>query len=107
MDLITVDEVKMFCRIDDDFEDDLLKFFIDVSIVYLKDVLGVNEVYEDIKLQFKMCCLRLINENYNDRDFYLSSNKQKVSMTENRLIKSMINEMSYKIISLKKENGEV
>ena len=75
--LITLNEVKMFCKIDDDFEDELLNFFIEVSIDYLKDRLGINTIYEDIQLQFKMCALRLINENYDDRDFYLSSNKQK------------------------------
>lgn len=101
--LITINEVKMFCKIDDNFEDELLNFFIDVSIDYLKNRLGIDEIYDEIKLQFKMCCLRLINENYNDRDFFLSSNKQKVSMSENILIKSMINNMSY-IIAFKKES---
>lgn len=103
--LITLNEVKMFCKIDDDFEDELLNFFIEVSIDYLKDRLGIDTIYEDIQLQFKMCVLRLVNENYDDRDFYLSSNKQKVSMSENILITSMINNMAYKI-ALKKE-GEV
>lgn len=103
--LITLNEVKMFCKIDDDFEDELLNFFIEVSIDYLKDRLGIDTIYEDIQLQFKMCVLRLVNENYDDRDFYLSSNKQKVSMSENILITSMINNMAYKI-ALKKE-GEM
>lgn len=96
-DLITLEEVKMFCKIDDDFEDELLKFFITFSIDYLKNRLFIEEIPESIKLQFKMCCLRLINENYNDRDFYLSSNKLKTNMNENLLIKSMINNMNLKI----------
>lgn len=102
-DLITLEEVKMFCRIDDDFEDSLLTFLIQLSIDYLKSRLNIDEVFEDIKLQFKFCVLMLVNENYDNRNFYLSSNKQKVSMTENTLITSMLNEISYKVC-LKKES---
>lgn len=92
--LLTIEEAKLFLRVDYDDEDNLIDLLINNAEIYLKDAIDDYDSKisnENFKNKAKLAMLVLISNWYDNRDFTEFKVDEKVRYT----IQSLIQQMKY------------
>ncbi|MHB9945619.1 DNA packaging protein [Clostridium botulinum] len=89
--IVTLEEVKMYCRIDDDEEDFLLELLIKNAEDYIEDaVKPISNMSDKLKEKSKLLALVLISDWYDNRSLNMkTSEKVRYSIT------SLLNQMKW------------
>lgn len=90
--LLTVEEAKLFLRVDYDEDDDLIRLLIDNAEIYLKDAIddyGSKIGNERFQNKVKLAMLVLVSNWYDNRDFTEFKTDEKVRYTIHSLIQQM------------------
>lgn len=65
---LTVSEIKTYCRIDEDVDDELMGLYLPVAENYLDAAIDNKQVLRYDVPQYRLLVLMLINHWYNNRD---------------------------------------
>lgn len=89
--LVTLEEVKEYCRIDTDEEDNTLKLLIKNAEFYIEDASkNIDEMSDRTKEKAKLLALVLISDWYDNRSLNM-----KVSEKGRYSITSLLNQMKW------------
>lgn len=66
--MLTVEEIKTYCRIDEDVDAELLDVYLPAAEAYIKDAVDDKSVLRYDVPQYRLLVLMLINHWYNNRD---------------------------------------
>ncbi len=89
--IVTLEEVKMYCRIDDDEEDFLLELLIKNAEAYIEDsIKPISHMSNKLMDKAKLISLILISDWYDNRSLNMkTSEKTRYSIT------SLLNQMKW------------
>lgn len=89
-----MDKAKLYVKVDSDFEDDIIKTFINASISSLESTISwkFNKLELDEIAQAELYLLAFVSTGYNNRELTIESTKSKV----NRMFSSILMSLRYK-----------
>ncbi|KHO32070.1 hypothetical protein OR62_13890 [Clostridium tetani] len=91
MDLITLEEVKEYCRIDTEEEDNILKLLLRNAELYIEDSsIAISEMSDRTKEKAKLLALVLISDWYDNRSYNM-----KTSEKARYTVRSLLTQIQY------------
>lgn len=95
---LTLEEIKMYLKIDDNYEDNLITFLATSAIAYIIAYVGkeYKDINENYKLLYKHCVLMLILTSYENRGALNENNTDKKVVQTSPIIDTMLYNIALK-----------